>query len=64
MMHDAEIANIAQGKAECYISIKAECRMLYFIQFMYSMWQGNDLIVIKNLLNIHSPPLNTPSLPT
>ena len=29
--------NIARGEAECYISIKAECRVLYF---MYSTWQG------------------------
>ena len=27
-------------------------------------WQGNDLSVIKNFLNIHSPPLNIPSLLT
>ena len=51
------MANIARGKAECYISIKAECRVLYF---MYSMWQGNNLSVLKN----HSPQLNIPSLPT
>ena len=31
------MANIAQGKAECYISIKAEYQVLYF---MYSTWQG------------------------
>ena len=43
------MANIAQGKAECYISIEAECLVLYFT---YSMWQGNDLSVIKNFLNI------------
>ena len=61
MRHEAEIVNIAQGKAECYISIEAECRVLYFT---YSTWQGNDLSVIKNFLNIHSPPLNIPSLPT
>ena len=24
------MANIARGKAECYISIEAECRVLYF----------------------------------
>ena len=53
------MANIAQGEAECYISI--ECRVLYF---SYSTWQGNDLSVIKNFLNIHLPPLNIPSLPT
>ena len=35
--------------------------MLYF---MYSTWQGNDLSAIKNFLNIHSPLLNIPSLPT
>ena len=55
------MANIARGEAECYISIEAECRVLYFT---YSTWQGNDLSVIKNFLNIHSPPLNIPSLPT
>ena len=45
------MANIAQGEAECYISIEAECRVLYIT---YSTWQGNDLSVIKNFLNIHS----------
>ena len=60
------MANIARGEAKCYISIEtecqvAECRVLYFT---YSMWQGNDLSVIKNFLNIHSPPLNIPNLPT
>ena len=35
--------------------------MLYF---PYSTWQGNDLSVIKNFLNIHMPPLNIPSLPS
>ena len=36
-----------------------------FILFKYySTWQGNDLSVIKNFLNIHSPPLNIPSLLT
>ena len=54
------MANIALGKAECYISIEAKCRVFYL---MYSMWQGNDLSVIKNFLHIHSPPLNIPSLP-
>ena len=43
------MANIARGKAECYISIRAECRVLYF---PYSTWQGNDLSVIKNFLAI------------
>ena len=43
------MANIAQGEAECYIGIEAEC----FI-FPYSTWQGNDLSVIKNFLNNHS----------
>ena len=43
------MANIAQSKAECYIGIEAECRVLYF---PYSMWQGNDLSVIKNFLVI------------
>ena len=28
--HEAEMANIARGEAECYISIEAECRVLYF----------------------------------
>ena len=55
------MANTARGKAECYISIKAECQVLYFL---YSTWQGNDLSVIKNFLNIHLPPLSIPSLPT
>ena len=27
---EAEMANIAQGEAECYMSIEAECRVLYF----------------------------------
>ena len=61
MRHEAEMANIARGEAKCYISIEAECRVLYF---PYSTWQGNDLSVIKNFLNIHSPSLNIPSLPT
>ena len=43
------MANIAQGEAECYISIEAKCLVLYFL---YSMWQGNDLSVIKNFLAI------------
>ena len=55
------MANIAQGKAECYISIEAECQVLYFT---YSMWQGNDLSVIKNFFTIHLQPLNIPSLLT
>ena len=55
------MASIARGKAECYISIEAECRALYLI---YSTWQGNDLSVIKNFLNIHLPPSNIPSLLT
>ena len=55
------MANIAQGEAECYISIEFKCQLFYF---MYSMWQGNDLNVIKNFLNIYLPPLNIPSLPT
>ena len=45
------MANIARGEAECYISIEAECRVLYF---MYTTWQGNDLSVIKNFLNIRA----------
>ena len=40
---------------------KAQGRVLYF---PYSMWQDSDLSVIKNFLNIHSPPLNIPSLPS
>ena len=55
------MANIAQGEAECYISIEAEYQVL---SFTYSAWQGNDLSVIKSFLNIHSPPLNIPSLPS
>ena len=55
------MANIARGKAEYYITIEVECQVL---SFTYSMWQGNDLSVIKNFLIIHLPPLNIPSLPT
>ena len=54
---EAEMANIARDKAECYISIEAECQVLYCT---YSTWQGNDLSVKKNFLNIHLPPLNIP----
>ena len=61
MRYKAEMANIARGEAEYCISIKAECRVLYF---MYSTWQGNVLSVLKNFLNIHSPSLNIPSLPS
>ena len=32
--NEAEMANIARGEAKCYISIEAECRVLYF---SYSM---------------------------
>ena len=39
--HKAEMANIARGEAEGYISIKAECLVLYF---PYSTG-GNDLSV-------------------
>ena len=28
---EAKMTNIARGKAECYISIEAECRVLYFL---------------------------------
>ena len=49
MRHEAEMANIARGKAECYISIEAKSQVLYF---PYSMWQGSDLSVIKNYLSI------------
>ena len=55
------MANIARGEAEYYFSIETKCRVLYF---PYSTWQGNDLSVIKNFLNIHSPLLNIPSLLT
>ena len=55
------MANIARDEAECYISIEAECQVLYLL---YSTWQGNDLSFIKNFLNIHSPPLNILSLLT
>ena len=41
------MANIARGEAKCYISIEAECRVLYF---PYSTRQGNDLSIIKNFL--------------
>ena len=59
--HEAEMASIARGKVERYISIETKCWVLYFT---YSMWQDNDWSVIKNFLNIHSPPLNIPSLLT
>ena len=49
--HEAEMANIARGEAECYITMEAKCRVLYF---PYSTWQGSDLSVIKNFLNNHS----------
>ena len=32
--NEAKMANIARGKAKCYISIEAECQVLYF---SYSM---------------------------
>ena len=41
MRYEAEIANIAQDKANYYISIKAEFQMVYF---MYSTWQSNTLV--------------------
>ena len=53
------MANIARGKAECYISIEAECLI-----FHIARGRAMILSVIKNFLNIHSPPLNIPSLPT
>ena len=31
MRHEAEMATIARGEAKCYISIEAECRVLYFL---------------------------------
>ena len=43
------MANIARGEAEYYISIEVEYQVLYF---PYSMWQGNDLSIIKNFLVI------------
>ena len=49
MRSEAEMANITRGETECYISIEAECWVLYFT---YSTWQGNDLSVIKNFLAI------------
>ena len=55
------MANIAQFEVECYISTEAECQMLYF---MHSMWQGNDLSVIKIFLTFTLPPLNIPNLLT
>ena len=61
MKDEAEMANIARGEAECYISIEAECRVLYFT---YRTWQGNDLNNIKNFLTTHLSQLNIPSLPT
>ena len=30
MKYKVEMANIAGGKVECYISIKAQCSVLYF----------------------------------
>ena len=49
------MANIAWGEAECYISIEAEC-------FILCIARGRAMIlsVIKNFINIHSPPLNIP----
>ena len=52
------MANIALGFASCYISIKADFRVLYF---PYSTWQDNDLSVIKNFLAITI--LNIPIVP-
>ena len=46
MRHEAEMSNIAQGEAKCYISIEAEC----FISHIRSMRQGNALTIIKNFL--------------
>ena len=54
------MANMAQGKAKYYISIEAEC----FILHICSPWQGNDLGVIKNFLNIRLQSLNIPGVPT
>ena len=55
------MANIARGEAECYISIEVEYQVLYCT---YTTWQGNDLSVIENFINIYLPPLNIPSLLT
>ena len=49
------MANIVRGEAG------HRGRVLYF---SYSTWQGNDLSVIKNFLNVQLPSLNIPSLPT
>ena len=35
MRHKAEMVNIARGEAECYISIEAECRVLYFLYRLF-----------------------------
>ena len=50
MRHEAEMVNIAQGEAECYISTEAECRVFYF---MHSTWQGNDLSVSKEIPSLY-----------
>ena len=42
--YETEMIYIVQGEAECYISIEAKCRVLYF---MYSTWQGNDFKCYK-----------------
>ena len=42
------MSNIARGKAECYISIKAKRQVLYFA---YSTRQSNALTIIKNFLS-------------
>ena len=55
------MANTARFKDQCYINIKGKCRVYHFT---YSMWQENDLSVIKNSLNIHWLPLSIPSFPT
>ena len=39
------MAHIARGEAECYISIEAEYRVLYFL---YSTWQGNEIKCYKD----------------
>ena len=45
------MANLVRGKAECHISIDAECRVLYFV---YSTCQENDLSIIYKEFPLHS----------
>ena len=46
------MANIARGEAECYISIEAECRVLYF----QSSTQPRGLRRPPSILKITPPP--------